>query len=120
MVLSQRVAPVILCLILVFGVSCSKQQTAAASAPNIPTVAVAKVTTEDLTRNLVLTAEFKPFQEIDVMAKVAGYIKEINFDVGDRVRQGQLAGHARSAGDGRRFAPRRRQYGAKQRRGGSR
>jgi len=38
----------------------------------------------------VLTAEFKPFQEIDVMAKVAGYIKEIKFDVGDRVRQGQL------------------------------
>jgi len=51
---------------------------------------VAKVTTEDLAHNLVLTAEFKPFQEIDVMAKVAGYIKEIRFDVGDRVRQGQL------------------------------
>ena len=51
---------------------------------------MAKVTTEDLTRNLVLTAEFKPFQEVDVMAKVAGYVKEINVDVGDRVRQGQL------------------------------
>jgi RND family efflux transporter MFP subunit len=38
----------------------------------------------------VLTAEFKPFQEIDVMAKVAGYIKQINVDVGDRVREGQL------------------------------
>ena len=51
---------------------------------------MAKVTSEDLSHNLVLTAEFKPFQEIDVMAKVAGYVKEINVDVGDRVRQGQL------------------------------
>ena len=86
----RRIAPVFVCLVLLFGVSCSKQQAAAASAPDIPTVAVTKVTSEDLSRNLVLTAEFKPFQEIDVMAKVAGYIKEINFDVGDRVRQGQL------------------------------
>jgi RND family efflux transporter MFP subunit len=40
--------------------------------------------------DLVLTAEFKPFQEIDVMAKVAGYVKNINVDSGDRVKQGQL------------------------------
>jgi RND family efflux transporter MFP subunit len=55
-----------------------------------PTVPVAKAENRDLSRDLVLTAEFKPFQEIDVMAKVAGYIKEINVDVGDRVRRGQL------------------------------
>ena len=53
-------------------------------------MAVAKASTEDLSHGLVLTAEFKPFQEVDVMAKVAGYIKEIKVDVGDRVRQGQL------------------------------
>jgi len=55
-----------------------------------PTVPVARAALEDLSRDLVLTAEFRPFQEIDVMAKVAGYIKEIRVDVGDRVRQGQL------------------------------
>jgi RND family efflux transporter MFP subunit len=53
-------------------------------------VAVAKVTTEDLSHGLVLTAEFKPYQEVDVMAKVAGFIKQINVDVGDRVEKGQL------------------------------
>src|ERR1019366_1368837 len=79
-----------ICLIPLLSVSCSKQLNAVASAPDVPTVAVAKVTSEDLSHSLVLTAEFKPFQEIDVMAKVAGYIKEIKFDVGDRVRQGQL------------------------------
>jgi RND family efflux transporter MFP subunit len=53
-------------------------------------VAVAKATTADLSHSVKLTAEFKPFQEIDVMAKVAGYIKEIRVDVGDRVKQGEL------------------------------
>jgi RND family efflux transporter MFP subunit len=57
---------------------------------DVPTVAVAKAAPADLSRSVKLTAEFKPFQEIDVMAKVAGYIKEIRVDVGDRVRQGEL------------------------------
>ena len=58
--------------------------------PDASTVAVAKATLEDLSRGLVLTAEFKPYQEVDVMAKVAGYVKEINVDVGDRVKEGQV------------------------------
>jgi RND family efflux transporter MFP subunit len=73
-------------------VSCSRSSVEAreGQAADAPTVAVAKVTTETLSRDLALTAEFKPFQEVDVMAKVAGYIKNINVDVGDRVTQGQL------------------------------
>src|SRR5579871_3144182 len=73
--------------------SCSRTAKVQArdTAPSeIPTVAVARVATDTLSRGLVLTAEFKPFQEIDVMAKVAGYISKINVDVGDRVRQGDL------------------------------
>ncbi len=61
----------------------------AISAPT-PTVAVAEVARQNLSRDVVLTAEFKPYQEIDVMAKVAGYVKQIGVDVGDRVQQGQL------------------------------
>ena len=73
--------------------SCSKHEVVEAGGPggaDAPTVAVAKVQAENLSHTLVLTAEFKPFQEVDVMAKVAGYIKEINVDVGDRVGQNQL------------------------------
>lgn len=55
-----------------------------------PAVAVVKAATEDLSVRMALTAEFKPFQEIDLMAKVAGYVKAIYVDVGDRVTQGQL------------------------------
>jgi RND family efflux transporter MFP subunit len=73
--------------------SCSKTPNAEAEdikSPDAPTVAVAKVGVEDISNGIVLTAEFKPFQEIDVMAKVAGYVKKINVDVGDRVQEGQL------------------------------
>ena len=56
----------------------------------VPTVAVVQVTRADLSSDLVLTAEFEPFQEIDVMAKVSGFIKQIKVDIGDRVQEGQL------------------------------
>jgi multidrug efflux pump subunit AcrA (membrane-fusion protein) len=65
-------------------------QAGASAASEIPTVAVAKVATADLSRDLILTAEFKPSQEVDVMAKDSGYVKEIRVDVGDRVREGEL------------------------------
>jgi RND family efflux transporter MFP subunit len=58
--------------------------------PEPLTVAVAKAARADLSNSLVLTAEFEPFQDIDVMAKVSGYIRQINVDIGDRVREGQL------------------------------
>ena len=56
----------------------------------VPAVAIVKASTEDLSHGLVLTGEFRPYQEVDVMAKVAGFVKEIKVDIGDRVSQGQL------------------------------
>ena len=88
--------------------SCSRNPAAVqASAPDTagaPTVAVAKVKTEDLS-HARLTAEFKPYQEVDVMAKVAGYIKEINVDVGDRVKQGATPGDPGNPRNGGRPEP---------------
>jgi RND family efflux transporter MFP subunit len=56
----------------------------------VPTVPVAKVGPASLENDLVLTAEFRPYQEVDVMAKVAGYVKAINVDIGDHVRQNSI------------------------------
>ncbi|HLJ14885.1 MAG TPA: efflux RND transporter periplasmic adaptor subunit [Bryobacteraceae bacterium] len=53
-------------------------------------VPAAKVERKNLANTIVLTAEFEPFQEIDVMAKVSGYVKSILVDIGDRVHAGQL------------------------------
>ena len=68
----------------------SKGEARAAGSDPVTTVAVAKARTQTLSHNLVLTAEFKPFQEVEVMAKVSGYVKRIYVDVGDRVKLGQL------------------------------
>jgi len=57
---------------------------------DVPVVAVAKAASADLSHSLVLTAEFRPFQEVEVMSKVAGFVRNINVDVGDRVKKDQL------------------------------
>jgi RND family efflux transporter MFP subunit len=60
----------------------------AAQAPLV--VPTTKAARADLVNNLTLTAEFEPFQQVDVMAKVSGYVRSIKVDIGDRVREGQL------------------------------
>lgn len=72
--------------------SCGRRESTAqaSTADFIQRVPVAKATRANLTGSITLTGEFTPFQEVDVMAKVAGYISEINVDVGDRVRRGQV------------------------------
>jgi RND family efflux transporter MFP subunit len=51
--------------------------------------AVAFVQRGPIDNTLAIAGEFKPFQDVDVHAKVAGYIKKIYVDVGDHVKQGQ-------------------------------
>lgn len=52
-----------------------------------PVVPVAIAAPASLENNLVLSAEFRPFQEVDVMAKIAGYVRAINVDIGSHVAQ---------------------------------
>lgn len=61
-----------------------------ASTPARLTVAVARAESTPMANDLVLTAEFAPYQEVDVMAKLSGYIKKVYVDVGDSVKAGQL------------------------------
>ncbi|HSZ63561.1 MAG TPA: efflux RND transporter periplasmic adaptor subunit [Terriglobales bacterium] len=51
-----------------------------------PVVLVARAPLEN---TITVTGEFRPFQQVDVHAKVAGYIRHIFVDVGDKVRAGQ-------------------------------
>jgi RND family efflux transporter MFP subunit len=82
-------------LTLILSTSCSRSdggsEKAAAIAQDAPAlVPTAKVARMDLVNDLVLTAEFEPFQEVDLMAKVSGYVRSISVDIGDRVRTGQV------------------------------
>ena len=88
--LSQISGAVALALSALLVTACSKEDGKRAIAAASPTVAVAKAAKEDLTRSLVMTAEFKPYQDVDLMAKVSGYVKEIRVDIGDRVHTGEL------------------------------
>jgi RND family efflux transporter MFP subunit len=60
-------------------------------APNrVATAAVVTAERASVGDTLRIAGEFKPFQEVDIHAKVAGYIRVIRVDVGDRVKEGQV------------------------------
>jgi RND family efflux transporter MFP subunit len=52
--------------------------------------AVVKVRRTPLSNTLSIAGEFLPYQEVELHAKVAGYIRNINVDIGDRVHTGQV------------------------------
>src|SRR5260370_18847631 len=55
-----------------------------------PHVLVTNVTHSPPTRYMKLPASIRGFDETDLYAKVAGYLKELKVDKGDRVRKGQV------------------------------
>ncbi|MFZ3215034.1 MAG: efflux RND transporter periplasmic adaptor subunit [Candidatus Acidiferrales bacterium] len=70
---------------------CGNSRDAAAdSAASAPRAAVVKVHRKNLASTLEISSEFLPFQEIDVYAKVSGYIQKLYVDWGTHVKQGQI------------------------------
>ena len=53
-------------------------------------VPVAIVGRQDLYKELTVQAEFRPFMEVELFSKVAGYMKTISVDFGDEVKAGQV------------------------------
>jgi RND family efflux transporter MFP subunit len=60
------------------------------AASSAPDAAVVSVTRQSFSNALDIASEFQPYQEIDVYAKVSGYIKKLYVDYGTHVHQGQL------------------------------
>lgn len=54
------------------------------------TVGVTRVARKSLGREITLSSELVPFQEIDVYAKESGYVKKLNVDYGTKVKAGQV------------------------------
>ena len=54
------------------------------------TVGVTKVVKKSLGRQITLSSELVPFQEIDVYAKESGYVKKLDVDYGTHVKAGQV------------------------------
>ena len=81
-----------LVLALGAGLSSCGSNSSKVEAGNQPsvTVGVTRVTKKTLSRQLTLSSELVPFQEIDVYAKESGYIQKLNVDYGTHVQQGQV------------------------------
>ncbi|HXB60984.1 MAG TPA: efflux RND transporter periplasmic adaptor subunit [Candidatus Acidoferrales bacterium] len=92
MIIGIAAALVVICLIWAWLRMHAKNSVAAESAESlaIPTVAVAKVTREDLSRQATFPAEFRPYVEVELHAKVSGYVDKMNVDFGDKVKAGEL------------------------------
>jgi RND family efflux transporter MFP subunit len=82
--------------VLVFGFTlclcgCQHERPAqAADDSTEPAASVVQVTRGNLTSSLKVAGQFEPYQEVDLHAKVSGYIRRINVDIGDRVSLGQV------------------------------
>ncbi|MGD0930507.1 MAG: efflux RND transporter periplasmic adaptor subunit [Candidatus Korobacteraceae bacterium] len=73
-----------------FGVGSSTASEDATQAERIPYAAVASVKRETISNSLSIAGQFSPYQNVELHAKVAGYIKNIYVDIGDRVHTGQV------------------------------
>ena len=82
----------ILFLTIGLNSSCTRREVSAKSNDDqsVVTVGTALAATRPVAQHLTLSSELVPYQEIDVFAKVAGYVKELNVDYGSHVRKGQV------------------------------
>jgi len=78
-----------LCIAIVLS-SCGPSASAPAATNEPVSVAVTKVRRGTLAHSVDLTAEFLPWQEVEIHAKVAGYVKQMNVDIGDHVKAGDV------------------------------
>jgi RND family efflux transporter MFP subunit len=69
--------------------SCGRVRAKSDSSATV-TVGVTKVARKTLQRQITLSSELVPFQEIDVYAKESGFVKKLHVDYGSRVQAGQL------------------------------
>lgn len=60
-----------------------------AKAASIPTARIAIAQRGGISHVLTLAGQFQPYQAVDVHPKVSGYMRAINVDIGDLVKQGQ-------------------------------
>jgi len=77
--------------LLVYGLTaCGKHENVRAESQAASSVGVTKVIRKTLRRQLSMSSELVPFQEIDVYAKESGYVHDLLVDYGTRVKKGQL------------------------------
>jgi len=79
-------------LVLACGLvsGCDSNAKSSDDAANAPVAPVITAHRKNLTSQLSIAAEFQPYQEVNVYAKVSGYIQKLYVDWGSHVKEGQL------------------------------
>jgi len=93
LILDGRVAAIALialCIGAAEGCGHSGGSSPSASADAPMPAAVVQVRRTPLSNTLSIAGEFTPYQEVELHAKVAGYIRNINVDIGDHVHKNQV------------------------------
>jgi RND family efflux transporter MFP subunit len=70
--------------------ACHSGADPSASAAATPAAQVAIAQRGNISHILTLAGQFQPYQVVDVHPKVSGYMRRINVDIGDVVREGQV------------------------------
>jgi RND family efflux transporter MFP subunit len=85
----KALGPIALFLLIVPAAGC-RHQADAKQTQEPPVAPVTTVQRAHLENTLQVAGEFIPFQEVELHAKVAGYIRHISVDIGDKVKAGQV------------------------------
>src|ERR1035438_5155721 len=80
----------LLCLLLAGLFLIVRNHYGKAPAAQLRAAAVDAVTRGTLASSLTVAGQFQPYQQVDLHAKVSGYIRWIKVDIGDLVRQGEV------------------------------
>jgi RND family efflux transporter MFP subunit len=81
---------VLLCLLVAALFLVFRNRYGKAPAEQPREAAVVEVTVANLASSLTVAGQFQPYQQVDLHAKVSGYIRWIKVDIGDRVHQGEV------------------------------
>jgi len=88
----MKAAAAVIAASLILG-SCGSGATRAQAKGSVPPcreVSTVRALKKNLQRQLTVSSELVPFQQIDLFAKEAGFVRHLNVDYGSRVRAGQV------------------------------
>jgi membrane fusion protein (multidrug efflux system) len=89
----QNIMRILLVIGLIsFFISCNQQDSSSAQAdvPKTDSIKVFILKTDSVKKTITLPGELLSLENVQIRAKVAGYIKKLNVDIGSRVKTGQV------------------------------
>ena len=88
--MNHQIRRLLLVAMVLPAVGCHRESQTDQSGASRPVVLAAKVGRGRVAREYSFQAELRPWFSVDQQARVAGFVKRLSVDLGDRVKEGQL------------------------------